>query len=82
MAYVDIASNPGLKTGLLKIGLSSVAPESRLRALSRSTAAPANFQLAFFKVTQRAARVETRVHSLLEGCRLRAHREFFERWTW
>ncbi|MGI4845742.1 MAG: GIY-YIG nuclease family protein [Janthinobacterium lividum] len=78
MAYVYIASNPGFKPGLLKIGLSDVRPEARLRALSRSTAAPASFKLEFFKETRCAAKVETRVHSLLEGCRFGARREFFD----
>jgi hypothetical protein len=78
MAFVYIASNPGLKPGLLKIGLSNVLPETRLRSLSRSTAAPASFKLEFFKETRCAEKVEMRVHSLLDGWRFRANREYFE----
>lgn len=78
MAFVYVASNPGLKPGLLKIGLSNVRPETRLRSLSRSTAAPASFKLEFFKETTHAERVEMRVHSLLEECRFRPNREYFE----
>lgn len=78
MAFVYIASNPGLKPGLLKIGLSNIRPEARLRSLSRSTAAPAGFKLEFFKETRYAEKVEIRVHSLLEECRFRPNREYFE----
>lgn len=78
VAFVYIASNPGLKPGLLKIGLSNESPEARMRSLSRSTAAPASFELKFSRETHFAKKVELRMHSLLEECRFRRNREYFE----
>lgn len=78
MPYVYVASNPGLKAGLVKIGISNIRPEERLRALSKSTAAPAHFELRYSIETSHAKKVESRVHSLLEHCRFRSNREYFE----
>lgn len=77
MGYIYIASNKGFKKDLLKIGISNIHPEIRLKSLSQQTAAPAKFDLEFFSKTNKPYLIETRVHSLLKKYRLSLNREFF-----
>ena len=77
MSYIYVASNPGLLPGLVKIGTSRSNPSDRLRSLSRSTSIPTNFVLEYEKETKFAARIESRVHSILNELRFRKNKEFF-----
>ena len=78
MGFVYIASNPGLKKGLVKIGISKEHPSGRLAALGRSTAVPADFVLNFSCQTPFADKVERRVHAVLADVRFRESKEFFQ----
>ncbi|WP_186338683.1 GIY-YIG nuclease family protein [Chromobacterium vaccinii] len=70
--FIYLASNAGFKDNLLKIGISKKQPRLRLTALSKSTAAPAEFKLLYASSTVDAKRVESRVHSLLRKHRFRS----------
>ncbi len=78
MGYIYIASNPGFKKGLYKIGMTNEKPEKRIYSLSRSTSAPADFNLEYSRLSEQDKLVETRVHSILESCRFRTNKEFFK----
>lgn len=75
--FIYLASNAGFKDNLLKIGISQKQPDLRLAALSKSTAAPAEFELLYANSTQNVKKVESRVHSLLKKYRFRSQKEYF-----
>ncbi|WP_199155815.1 GIY-YIG nuclease family protein [Chromobacterium sp. ASV23] len=77
LGFIYLASKPGFKDNLLKIGVSKNQPQLRLAALSKSTAAPAEFELLYANSTQDAKKVESRVHSLLKKYRFRSQKEYF-----
>jgi hypothetical protein len=78
MGYIYIATNPGLKPGLIKIGITNLEPDERMKSLSKSTSSPANFELEYSKKIQKVKLIESRVHSKLSSYRFRLNKEFFE----
>ena len=78
MGYIYIATSPGLKLGLIKIGITNLEPDERMKSLSKSTSIPANFELRYSKKVQKVRLIESRVHSKLSNYRFRLNKEFFE----
>jgi len=78
MGYIYIATNPGLKSGLIKIGMTNLHPNDRMESLSKATSIPANFELKYSTKVQKVKLIESRIHSQLSNYRFRLNKEFFE----
>ncbi len=75
--YLYILSNPSIKDGLLKIGLTKMAPEDRCKSLSRSTSIPADFVIEHSVKVPNVSSAEARLHLILSRYRYTKNKEFF-----
>lgn len=73
--FIYFASNPAFP-GLLKVGMTSLDPQSRLQALD-TTGLPRGFVLEFSCRVRDARGCETALHGILAGYRDTSEREFF-----
>jgi hypothetical protein len=69
--------NPMHPPDLLKVGLSTRAPEDRAAELSADTGVPLPYTVAHAVYVLDCGVAEDRMHGLLAGCRLVRTREFF-----
>lgn len=78
--YLYCLSNPSLKDGLYKIGMTDRTPEYRAKELSRAAGVAAPFKVEFAKKVKNPRKKERHIHSLLEQYenRYSSSREFFE----
>jgi len=75
--WIYILTNKGMP-GLVKIGMSQVDVDSRVKELSASTSAPFPFTVVQTYRTEAALSTEKRVHRLLDPFRVNREREFFQ----
>lgn len=64
--------------GLVKIGMTTRKPSTRMRELSAATGVPTPFQLHHYVSTDDCAAAEQTVHRLLSRHRVNRYREFFK----
>lgn len=75
--FIYCMSNDSMP-GLYKIGQTERAPSYRRRELSKSTSAPADFEILLFAEVEEPLQTERFVHERLAEYRLNASREFFK----
>jgi hypothetical protein len=75
--YIYLISNPLLKKGIYKIGISKYDPVKRVKELSRSTSIPTDFILEYVKKTNNIYTAEIRIHLVLDTYRCSPNKEFF-----
>lgn len=74
--YVYVLMNPSME-GIVKIGMTTRDPETRMNELSNATGVPIAFILVYKEFTVDCTTAEKRIHITLEKHRLSAKREFF-----
>ena len=63
---------------LVKIGITSISPTERARALSNNTAVPTPFKVAYEVFVEDCKLIEKIIHTELEEFRTNTRREFFK----
>ncbi|PGB09953.1 GIY-YIG nuclease family protein [Bacillus toyonensis] len=74
--YLYVLINESYK-GLVKIGITSLNPSERARILSRNTAVPTPFKVAYELFVENCGEIEKKIHIELEEYRINPKREFF-----
>lgn len=74
--FIYMLSNEAMP-GIFKVGMTCRSPHARIEELSKSTSAPAPFELVHAIAVDNPLTVERRVHQLLAKHRISANREFF-----
>ena len=77
VGFVYLAINESMP-GLVKIGMTKVDVDERIKELSRTTSVPTPFECAYFVKVVSPKQVEESLHEKYDFCRVRGEREFFK----
>ena len=77
VGFVYLAINESMP-GLVKIGMTKVDVDERIKELSRTTSVPTPFECAYSVKVVSPKQVEESLHEKYDFCRVRGEREFFK----
>ena len=78
VGFVYLATNKGMKRGLVKIGMTKGDVRERMKELSNNTSVPSSFTCRYFCKVRSPREVEELLHKKYHFCRWRSGREFFK----
>jgi len=78
MGYIYLLLNPSLRARRYKIGMTTHTPEERAAEVSRATAVPEPFEVAYAKKVADCRLAEQKVKERLEERRVSTNREFYD----